>query len=244
VELADDLLRAVQTYGPDRIAACFIEPIAGSTGVLVPPVGYLDRLREICDEHGILLVFDEVITGFGRTGEAFGADAFEVLPDIMTMAKALTNGAQPMGAVAVRDELYETVMRASPDDTVEFAHGYTCSAHPAACAAMIATLEIYRREKLFQRASEMSAYFLESLFALQNLPAVTDIRGYGMLVGLEVAADGAPGGRGNRLQKRLFDAGLHVKTTGDVAIIAPPLIVDKDQIDEMCEILQETLKSI
>ncbi len=243
-ELADDLLRAARTHGPDRIAACFVEPIAGSTGVLVPPVGYLERLREICDEYGILLVFDEVITGFGRTGAAFAADAFNVQPDIMTMAKALTNGAQPMGAVGVRDSLYETIVQASPDDVVEFPHGYTYSAHPVACAAAVATLGIYRRERLFERAREMSSYFQQSLFALQNLPAVTDIRGYGMLVGFDVAPDGAPGTSGQRLQRRLFDAGLHIKTTGDAAIVAPPLIVERAQIDRMCEILRETLKSL
>jgi beta-alanine--pyruvate transaminase len=243
-ELADDLLRVVQTHGAERIAACFVEPIAGSTGVLVPPVGYLDRLREICDDHGILLVFDEVITGFGRTGAAFAADSFQVLPDIITLAKALTNGVQPMGAVAVRDEIYDTVTQASPDDVVEFAHGYTFSAHPAACAAAIATLELYRREKLFERARDMSPYFLDAMFSLQNLPAVADIRGYGMLVGFDVAPDGAPGARGQRLQKRLFDAGLHVKTTGDAVILAPPLIVETEQIDEMCEILRETLKTL
>ena len=243
-ELADDLLRAVQTHGAHRIAACFVEPIAGSTGVLVPPVGYLERLREICDEYGILLVFDEVITGFGRTGEAFAADSFGVVPDILTMAKALTNGAQPMGAVAVRDWIYQSVVRAQPDDVVEFAHGYTFSAHPAACAAAIATLEIYQRERLFERARDMSAYFLDSLFSLQNLPAVTDIRGYGMLVGFDVAPDGEPGMRGQRLQRRLFDAGLHVKMTGDSAIVAPPLTVEKEHIDAMCEILRETLKTV
>lgn len=244
VDLADDLHRAVKTHGPNRIAACFVEPIAGSTGVLVPPAGYLERLREICDEHDILLVFDEVITGFGRTGAAFGADSFGVTPDIMTMAKALTNGAQPMGAVAVRDEIYQTVIDASPDDAVEFAHGYTASAHPAACAAAIATLGIYEREKIFERAREMSEYFLDSVFALQNLPAVADIRGFGMLAGFDVAAEGTPGLRGMRLQRALFDAGLHVKTTGDAAILAPPLVIEKSQIDEMCETLRDVLKSI
>jgi beta-alanine--pyruvate transaminase len=238
VDLADDLLRAVRTHGPDRIAACFVEPVAGSTGVLVPPVGYLERLREICDEFDILLVFDEVITGFGRTGAAFGADSFGVTPDIMTMAKALTNGAQPMGAVAVRDDIYHTV------DAVEFAHGYTFSAHPAACAAAIAALGIYERDRIFERAGEMSAYFLDSVFALQNLPVVVDIRGYGMLAGFDVAAEGAPGLRGMRLQRALFDAGLHIKTTGDAAILAPPLVIEKSQIDEMCEILRDVLKSI
>lgn len=244
VDLADDLVRAVRTHGPDRIAACFVEPIAGSTGVLVPPIGYLERIREICDEYGILLVFDEVITGFGRTGAAFGADSFAVTPDIMTMAKALTNGAQPMGAVAVRDDIYQTVIDASPGDVVEFAHGYTFSAHPAACAAAIATLGIYEREKIFERAREMSEYFLDSVFALQNLPAVADIRGFGMLAGFDVAPKGTPGLRGMRLQRALFDAGLHIKTTGDAAILAPPLVIEKPQIDEMCQILRDVLKSI
>jgi len=243
-ELADDLLRAVQTYGGANIAACFVEPIAGSTGCLVPPVGYLDRLREICDEHGILLVFDEVITGFGRTGAPFGADAFGVLPDIMTLAKALTNGAQPMGAVAVRDGIYDDIINAYPDDTIELAHGYTYSAHPAACAAGIATLDIYEKENLFQHAAEISNYFLDSIFALQNLGVVTDIRGYGLLAAIDVAHDGAPGMRGMKLQRRLFDAGLHIKATGDSVLIAPALITEKEHIDEMCEILKQELSQM
>jgi beta-alanine--pyruvate transaminase len=154
-ELADDLDRIASMYGPDTVAAVFIEPIAGSTGTLVPPVGYLERVREICDKHGILLVFDEVITGFGRTGNAFAAQSFDVKPDIMTMAKALTNGNQPMGAVAVDDRVYDTICDASPEGAIEFFHGYTYSGHPAACAAGIATMEIYEREKLFDRAAEM-----------------------------------------------------------------------------------------
>ena len=244
VELADDLLRVVQTHGAKSIAAVFVEPIAGSTGVLVPPVGYLERIREICDEHNIIMVIDEVLTGFGRTGAAFASNAFGVVPDVMTMAKALTNGAQPMGAVAVKDEIYETVVNASPRDVVELAHGYTYSAHPAACAAAIATLEIYERENLFERARKISEYFLDSVFALQNLAAVTDIRGYGMLAGFDVAPEGTVGIRGNRLQKRLFDAGLHIKTTGDAGIIAPPLTIEKEQIDEMCEILKQELNRL
>ena len=243
-ELADDLLNLIRMYGAQHIAACFIEPIAGSTGVLVPPVGYLERIRELCTEHGILLVFDEVITGFGRTGSAFAAREFSVTPDIMTMAKALTNGAQPMGAVAVRDDIYQTVVDARPDDVVEFAHGYTYSAHPAACAAASATLDIYENDGLFQRAKQMSPYFLESIFALQNLPAVADIRGYGMLAAIEVKSKGVVGARGQMFQRRLFDAGLHLKTTGDSALIAPPLITEKDQINEMCEILKQVLAEV
>ncbi|MBT4159753.1 MAG: aminotransferase class III-fold pyridoxal phosphate-dependent enzyme [Gammaproteobacteria bacterium] len=243
-ELADDLYHFVQTYGANNIAACFIEPVAGSTGCLVPPVGYLERIREICDEYGILLVMDEVITGFGRTGAPFAADAFGVNPDIVTLAKALTNGAQPMGAVAVRDEIYETVVDAYPDGVVELAHGYTYSAHPAACAAAIATLDIYEKESLFERAGEMSEYFLNSIFALQNLGTVTDIRGLGLFAGIDVEPEGAAGAKGNLLQKRLFDAGLHIKTTGDSVLIAPPLIVEKEQIDEMCEILKQELNRL
>ncbi len=243
-ELADDLDRFVRTCGADRIAACFVEPIAGSTGVLVPPVGYLQRLREICDEHSILLVLDEVITGFGRTGSAFAADAFDVRPDVITMAKALTNGAQPMGAVAVDDQIYRTIVDAKPKDTVEFAHGYTFSAHPAACAAAIATLEIYRRERIFERAAALSDYFLDAMFSLQNLPAVTDIRGYGMLAGIDVQQDTVPGLRGLRLQRRLFDAGLHIKTTGDAAIIAPPLVAEREHVDAIRAILHDTLNEI
>ena len=159
VELADDLERLCQNYGGSTIAAVFIEPVAGSTGILVPPKGYLSRIREICDRHGILLVFDEVICGFGRMGANFAADAFGVTPDIMTMAKALTNGAIPMGAVAVRDDIYEAITQAAPDGTVEFFHGYTYSAHPAACAAGIATLDLYASEDLFTRAAQMSEYF-------------------------------------------------------------------------------------
>jgi beta-alanine--pyruvate transaminase len=243
-ELADDLLTAIQTYGGNNIAACFIEPIAGSTGCLVPPVGYLERLREICDENGILLVLDEVITGFGRTGGAFSADTLGVTGDIMTMAKALTNGAQPMGAVGVKEEIYQTIVEAHPRDVVELAHGYTYSAHPAACAAGIATLEIYEKENLFQRAADMSEYFLDAIFSLQNLGAVTDIRGYGMLAGIDIATEDFPGKKGNLLQKRLFDAGLHIKTTGDAALISPPLVVEKEQIDDMCEILKQELSRL
>lgn len=244
VEFADDLLTAIQTYGGDNIAACFIEPIAGSTGCLVPPIGYLERIRELCDQHGILMVCDEVITGFGRTGGAFAADTFGVVPDVMTLAKALTNGAQPMGAVAVSDEIYETVVDAYPRDVVELAHGYTYSAHPAACAAAIATLDIYENEKLFERASEMSEYFLDAVFSLQNLGSVMDIRGYGLFAGIDVATEDLPGKKGNLLQKRLYDAGLHVKTTGDAILISPPLIIEKEQIDDMCEILKQELSRL
>ena len=215
-ELAEDLLRFVNLYGAENIAACFVEPIAGSTGCLVPPKGYLKRLREICDAHGILLVFDEVITGFGRTGQAFAAQSFGVTPDMMTMAKGITNGAQPMGAVAICERIHDTIMAAAPEGAIEFFHGYTYSGHPAACAAGLATLDIYRNEGLFERGRELSPYFLDALFSLKDMPGrhrhprLRDDRRRSTS-----HADGAPGKRGHVLQKKLFDNGLHLKTTGD-----------------------------
>lgn len=241
VELADDLLRFVNLVGEKRIAAVFVEPIAGSTGVILPPRGYLERLREICTRYGILLVFDEVICGFGRTGDPFAATTFGVTPDLITMAKALTNGAQPMGAVAVRDAVYRTILDAAPEGAPEFFHGYTYSAHPAACAAGLATLAIYEREQLFARSRDLSGYFLDAMFALQDLPAVADVRGFGLLAGVEIKAGKAPGVRGGELQAKLFDRGLHVKTTGDVAIMAPAFIASRADIDLMAAMLREAI---
>jgi len=242
-ELADDLARIAANFGPGTIAACFVEPVAGSTGFLIPPKGYLERLREICDEHGILLVFDEVICGFGRTGEAFASQSFDVMPDMMTMAKALTNGCQPMGAVVVNDEIYDTVTGSAPDGAIELFHGYTYSGHPAACAASLATLDIYERENLFAKGAELSPYFLDSVFALSDLPVITDIRGYGLMAAIDVAPEGGPGARGYELQKRLYKAGLHIKFTGDAGLLAPPLVSEKEHIDEMCAIFRDVLSS-
>ncbi|MBI2225292.1 MAG: aminotransferase class III-fold pyridoxal phosphate-dependent enzyme, partial [Betaproteobacteria bacterium] len=177
-ELAEDLQRMVNLFGAENIAACFVEPIAGSTGVLVPPKGYLERLREICNATGILFVFDEVICGFGRTGKAFAAQSFGVTPDVITMAKAITNGAQPMAAVAAKREIHDAIINAAAENAVELFHGYTFSAHPAACAASLAAMEIYEREKLFERGEALAPYFLDKVFALGDLPAITDIRGY------------------------------------------------------------------
>ena len=241
-DLADDLQRFCDLYGGNTIAACFVEPIAGSTGVLVPPKGYLERLRAICDRNGILLVFDEVITGFGRTGRAFAAQSFGVTPDMITMAKALTNAAQPMGAVAVREDIHDTVVNAAPEGAIEFFHGYTYSAHPAACAAALATLDIYEKEGLFQRAAELAPYFLDAVFSLRDAPGITDIRGYGLIAGIDVAPGTMPGGRGLDLQKRLFWNGLHVKFTGDSGIIAPPFVAEKSHIDRIVDIIRKTLK--
>jgi len=244
VELADDLTRFVSLYGAENIAACFVEPIAGSTGCLVPPKGYLQRLREICDAHGILLVFDEVITGFGRTGQAFAAQSFGVTPDLMTMAKGITNGAVPMGAVAISERIHDTIMAAAPEGAIEFFHGYTYSGHPVPCAAGIATLDIYRKDGLFERGRALSPYFLDAMFSLKDLPVVADIRGYGMLAAIDVHPQGSPGKRGHLLQKKLFDNGMHLKATGDCAIIAPPFIAEKSHIDTIAGILRKTLAGV
>jgi beta-alanine--pyruvate transaminase len=243
VELAEDLQRFVTLYGADTIACCIVEPIAGGTGVLPPPKGYLERLRQICDDNGILLIFDEVICGFGRTGKAFGAQSFNVMPDIMTVAKALTNAVIPMGGVIVSDEVYDTIANAAPEKGIEFFHGYTYSGHPAACAAGIATLEIYEREKLFDKAAALSDYFLDAVFSLREFPLVTDIRGYGMLAAFDLAPDGAPGARGYELTKRLFEAGVHMRVIGDSGLLSPPLIAEKEHVDEILRIVLDVLKS-
>lgn len=244
-ELANDLQRFCETFGGGTIAAVFIEPVAGSTGTLVPPKGYLERVRQICDQHGILLVFDEVITGFGRLGAPFAAQKFGVMPDIITMAKALTNGSIPMGAVAARDSIYETVTGSAPENAIEFFHGYTYSAHPAACAAALAALKIYEDEALFDRAAELSDYFLDAVWSLKDLPIVRDIRGIGMMAGLEVYPEpGKPGIRGNNLQKELFWKGCHVKWTGDSAIIAPSFIAERKHVDEIVDCFRNLLKDL
>lgn len=241
-ELAEDLQRMVDTYGGTTIAACFVEPIAGSTGVLLPPKGYLERLREICDANGILLVFDEVICGFGRLGTPFAAQAFNVAPDIMTMAKALTNGAQPMGAIAVKDEIYDTIVDAAPEGAIELFHGYTYSAHPGACAAGLATQKIYKDEKLFEAAANLSDYFVNAIHSLEDIELVADIRAYGLLSGIDIKPGSQPGMRGTQIQKQLFHNGLHVKFTGDSGIVAPPFVSTREQVDEICAILRTTLE--
>ena len=242
-EMAEDLLRFVQLYGGATIAACFVEPAAGSTGWLLPPEGYLNRLREICDDHNILLVFDEVICGFGRTGKAFAAQTFGVTPDMITMAKALTNGAQPMSAVAIREDIYEAIIDAAPENTVELFHGYTWSAHPAACAAGLAALDIYRDDQLFERGEEMSPYFMDSMIDLQDIPVVENIRAQGMMAGIDLAPAARPGLRGFAAQVKLFNAGLHLKATGDTALVAPALIAEKGHIDEISGVLREVFET-
>ncbi len=243
-DLADDLLRLCNLYGGENIAACFVEPVAGSFGCLPPPKGYLDRLREICTQHGILLVFDEVITGWGRMGKPFAAQAFGVTPDLMTMAKALTNGAQPMGAVAAKQEIYDTITNAGPAKGVEFFHGYTYSAHPASCAAGLAMMDIFAKERLIERAAAMSPKFIDAIHSLQDCPVVTDIRSVGLMAAVDVAMDGAPGARGHEVQKRLYDAGLNLKNTGDALIIAPPFVAEDQHLDEIVGKLRQVLKAL
>jgi beta-alanine--pyruvate transaminase len=236
--LADDLERIAANIGAENIAACIVEPVAGSTGTLVPPKGYLKRLREICDKYGILLIFDEVITGWGRMGEPFGAQAFGVTPDIMTMAKAITNGVVPLGAVVSREYIYDTMVDAAPKGAIEFFHGYTYSGIPCAVAAGLAMQDIMEKENLFQRSKDMSPYFLDGLFSLKDIEGVVDIRGYGMMGGIDLRTDERPGKAGYACFKKLFDAGLSLKATGDCLIIAPPFISEKHHIDEIIEKLR------
>lgn len=241
---AEDLQRAVDNLGAETIAAVFVEPVAGSTGTLPPPKGYLQRLREICDQHDILLVFDDVICGFGRVGGTFSADAFGVTPDLITMAKALTNGSIPMGACAVRDEIYETVTDKAAMGGIELFHGYTYSGHPAACAAGLASMAIYREEGLFDRAKEMAPYFEESVMSLKDHPLVKDIRTIGMMAGVELHPHPKPGARGLQAQTDMFWRGLHVKFTGDNGILAPMFISERSHIDEIMGKFRDTLDTL
>jgi beta-alanine--pyruvate transaminase len=237
-DLADDLERIAANIGAENIAACIVEPVAGSTGTLVPPKGYLKRLRKICDKHGILLIFDEVITGWGRMGAPFGAQAFGVTPDIMTMAKAITNGVVPLGAVVSREHIYDTMVDAAPKGAIEFFHGYTYSGIPCSVAAGLAMQDIIEKENLFQRSKDMSPYFLDGLFSLKDIDGVTDIRGYGMMGGIDLRIDERPGKAGYGCFKELFTTGLSLKATGDCLIVAPPFISEKHHIDEIIEKLR------
>ena len=237
-DLADDLERIAGHIGAENIAACIVEPVAGSTGTLVPPKGYLQRLREICDKHGILLIFDEVITGWGRMGEPFAAQAFGVTPDMMTMAKAVTNGGVPLGAVASSEKIYDAMMDAAPKGAIEFFHGYTYSAIPCSVAAGLAMQDIIEKENLFQRAKDMSPYFLDGLFSLKDIDGIVDIRGYGMMGGIDIRMDERLGKAGYACFKKLFEAGLSLKATGDCLIVAPPFVCEKNHIDEIIEKLR------
>ena len=242
--LADELDAIVAQHGAETIAAVIVEPVAGSTGVLVPPVGYLERLRAICDRHGILLIFDEVITGFGRVGAPFAAQRFNVLPDMMTMAKGITNGAVPMGAVGVRREIYDSVVNAAAGG-IEFFHGYTYSGHPLASAAGLATLKVYREDGLFERAAELAPYWEDAVHSLQGLPHVIDIRNLGLVAGVELEPRSEkPGARGLEALIACFNEGLLVRVTGDIIALSPPLIIEKGQIDHLVEVLGGVLRDL
>jgi beta-alanine--pyruvate transaminase len=241
-QLADELERLVALHDASNIAAVIVEPIAGSTGVLLPPRGYLERLREICDRHGILLIFDEVITGFGRTGSAFAAQEFGVRPDMITLAKGLTNGCVPMGAVLVSKAVYEAFMQGP--DGIELFHGYTYSAHPVACAAGLATLGLYQREGLLTRAKSLARYWEEAAHALRALPHVVDIRNYGLILGLELESiPGKPSVRAFELFRQCFERGVLVRQSGDIIALSPPLIIEKAQIDQIFGTLAEVLRA-
>jgi beta-alanine--pyruvate transaminase len=242
--LADALEGIVSQFGADTIAAVIVEPVAGSTGVLVPPVGYLDRLRAICDKHGILLIFDEVITGFGRMGTPFAADRFGVVPDMMTVAKGITNGSVPMGAVFARDAIYSAVLDAA-ESGIEFFHGYTYSGHPLACAAGLATLDLYRDEGLFDRARDIAPYWEKALHSLKGTPNVIDIRNMGLVGGVEIESrPGKVGARGLETHIDCFKHGVLTRFTADTIAMSPPLIVETHQIDRIIDTLGSAIKRL
>jgi beta-alanine--pyruvate transaminase len=242
--LADALSSIVALHGADTIAAVIVEPVAGSTGVLVPPVGYLEALRTICDKHGLLLIFDEVITGFGRLGAPFAAQFFGVTPDIIVTAKGITNGTVPMGAVFVRDEIYDGFMH-GPEAIIELFHGYTYSGHPVACAAGLATLDIYEREGLLTRVGTIAGKWADALHSLRDLPNVIDIRNIGLMGAVELASRrDAPGARGYEAMVAAFNNGLFFRTAGDSIAMSPPLTITEDQIDRIAAILRKVLSAI
>lgn len=241
-EFADDLERLVALHDASTIAAVIVEPVAGSTGVLLPPQGYLQRLREICDKHGILLIFDEVITGFGRTGANFASQRFGVTPDMMTVAKGITNGCVPMGAVFCKQEIHDTFMT-GPEHLIEFFHGYTYSAHPLACAAALGTLDTYAEEGLLTRAAEMERYFADALHGLKGLPHVIDIRNIGLVGGIELAPlPGEPAKRAFNVFLDCYEKGVLIRTTGDTIALSPPLIIEKAHIDHIVGTIADALK--
>lgn len=246
-EFADELERICALHDPSTVAAVIVEPVAGSTGVLIPPKGYLQRLREICDKHGILLIFDEVITGFGRLGKAFATEYFDVKPDLITCAKGLTNGVIPMGGVIAREGIYDAFSEwaDATGNTIELFHGYTYSGHPVAAAAGLATMEVYREDGLFERCAELAPYWEEAVHALKGTRHVIDLRNLGMIAGIELESrPGKVGARGYEAFRRCFDKGLLIRVTGDIIALSPPLIVEKPQIDQMFETLREVLNEL
>jgi beta-alanine--pyruvate transaminase len=246
VERADELLELIALHDASNIAAVIVEPFSGSAGVIIPPAGYLQRLREICDQHDILLIFDEVITGFGRTGNMFGSDTFGVVPDIMNLAKQLTNGTQPMGAVVARNEIYQILMEAGgPDYMLEFPHGYTYSAHPVACAAGLAALEVLEQENLVERVSEMAPVFEDAVHSLQGAKYIADIRNFGLAAGLTIEAHpGEPARRPFEIAMKCWDKGFYVRHGGDTIQLAPPFIVEREEIDNLINALGEAINEL
>ena len=243
-DFADDLEKVIALHDASNIAALIVEPVACSTGVLVPPKGYLKRLREICDKHDILLIFDEVITGFGRLGTPFAVDYFDVIPDLVTTAKGLTSGVVPMGAVFTSSKIYDAFMNA-PENTIELFHGYTYSAHPVACAAALATLDVYEEEGLLTRVSEIASYWEDALHSLKGLPHVIDIRNLGLIGAIELEPiPGAPTKRAFQAFLKAYESNLMVRTTGDIIALSPPLIIEKSHIDEIFDTLSNVLKQI
>lgn len=242
-ELADELERLVALHDASNIAAVIVEPVSGSTGVLIPPVGYLKRLRDICTKHGILLIFDEVITGFGRLGTPFAYDYFDVMPDMVTTAKGVTNGVVPMGAVMVQPHVYDAFMHGPAG--IELAHGYTYSGHPLACAAGLATLDIFEQDGILEHAQSVVEYWHDAAFALRDAPNVVDIRAIGMVIGIELAPrTGQPGARAFDAFRRAFADGLLIRVTGDIIALSPPLVIEKAQIDELFDKLGKVLRSL
>ena len=240
--LANDLERLIALHDASTVAAVIVEPISGSAGVVLPPAGYLKRLREICDKNDILLIFDEVITGFGRVGKPFASLAFDVTPDLMTTAKGLTNGAMPMGAVFSQRKIYEAFMQ-GPENVIELFHGYTYSAHPVACAAAIATLDVYAKEGLLTRAASLSPQWENAVHSLRGLPHVIDIRNYGLIGAVELEPRaGKPGARGFEVFLKCFERGVMVRQTGDTIAMSPPLIIEQKQIERMVETLGTAIR--
>jgi beta-alanine--pyruvate transaminase len=245
-DLADEFeQRLLALHDPATVAAVIVEPIQGSTGVILPPKGYLQKLRAICDKYGILLIFDEVITGFGRLGTSFAADFFGVVPDMITCAKGLTNAAVPMGAVIVRQDIHDAFMSAAPENAIEFFHGYTYSGHPLAAAACVATIDVYKEEGLFDRAAAMAPYFEEAAHSLKGLPYVKDVRNLGLVCGIELeSVPGKPSARAFDVFLRCFwDKGVLIRTTGDIIALSPPLIIDKLQVDQLFGAIADVLKT-
>jgi beta-alanine--pyruvate transaminase len=244
LDLADDLQRLCELHDPSTIAAVIVEPVAGSAGVLVPPKGYLKRLREICDRHGILLIFDEVITGFGRLGTPFAVDYFGVVPDIVTTAKALTNGCVPMGAVIAQAKIYDAFMQ-GPPNAIEFMHGYTYSASPLACAAGLAALDVYEEEGLLTRGASLAGHFEDALHSLKDAKNVVDVRNLGLMGAVELASvPGEPAKRGMAAFLKAYEKDLYVRFTGDTIAFAPPLIVEKSHIDFTVDTLRDVFSAI